>query len=91
MLVFFSVGVFFTYLLALFSLPRLREALGPRLWPALRTIALEYIALVFAVDLIVDPLLAVGVGKFPISYLPFVLMLLAGVGLRIVAFARASL
>jgi hypothetical protein len=42
-LIFFSAGLFCTYLLALFSLPRLREALGPRLWQIPRTIALEYI------------------------------------------------
>ena len=31
-MVFFWVGIFCTYLLALFSLPRLRDALEPRLW-----------------------------------------------------------
>jgi hypothetical protein len=85
-LIFFSIGLLCTYLLALFSLPRLREALGPRLWRALRVIALEYIALVFAADFILLPLRAVT--KYPPSYLPFALMLVAGVGLRVAAFAK---
>ena len=55
-MVFFWVGIFCTYLLALFSLPRLREALGTRLWRTSRTIALEYIAIVFAADFIAGPL-----------------------------------
>jgi hypothetical protein len=87
-LVFFSVGLLCTYLLALFSLPRLREALGPRLWRTLCMIALEYIAFVFAADFILIPLRAGGLSKYPLSYLPFALMLVAGVGLRIAAFAR---
>ena len=44
-MVFFWIGIFCTYLLALFSWPRLRDALGPRLWRIFRTIALEYIAI----------------------------------------------
>jgi hypothetical protein len=47
---FFWVGIVFTYLLALFSLPRLRDAMGSRLWRISMVIALNYIALVFAVD-----------------------------------------
>ena len=87
-LVFFSVGLVCTYLLALFSLPRLREALGPRLWRTFRTIALEYIALVFAVDFILGPLQSVGLGKYPLSYLPFAVMLTVGAGLRIAALVQ---
>jgi hypothetical protein len=55
-MVFFWTGIVCTYLLALFSLPRLRDALGPRLWRAFCIIALEYIALVFAADFILLPL-----------------------------------
>ena len=92
-LVFFSVGLLCTYLFALFSLSQLREALWPRLWRTFRTIALEYIALVFAVDFVLDPLQA-GVVKpiYLLTYLPFALMLGAGVGLRIAAlFAKRGL
>src|SRR5262249_25103285 len=51
-LVFFWVGVLCAYLLALFSLPQLHDVLGQRLRRILRTIAVEYIALVFASDFI---------------------------------------
>jgi hypothetical protein len=81
-MVFFWIGIFCTYLLALFSLPRLRSALDPRLWRILRAIALEYIAIVFTADFI--SLHAHALGK--LSYLPFALMLLGGAGLRLAAF-----
>ena len=74
-MIFFWVGILCTYLLALFSWPRLRDALGPRLWLIFRTIAIEYIALVFAADFILGPLETRGFGKYPLSYLPFALML----------------
>jgi hypothetical protein len=90
-MLFFWVGIFFAYLLALFSLPGLRDALGPRLWHVVLTLAIEYIALVFAVDFILDPLQAAGVGKYPLSYVPFVVMLVGAALLRLTAFARTSL
>lgn len=86
-MIFFWVGILCTYLLALFSLPRLRDALGPRLWRLFLTISLEYIAIVFAADFILGPLHAAGLGKYPLTYLPFALMLVAGAGLRVAAFA----
>jgi len=85
-MMFFWVGIIFTYLLALFSLPRLREALGPRLWRMFLMIALNYIALVFAADFIQGPLETRGIANYPLSYLPFSLMLVGGVGLRVAAF-----
>lgn len=81
---FFWIGIFCTYLLALFSLPRLQDALGPRLWRILRTIALEYIAIVFAADFIT--LHSQNLGRHPLSYLPFALLLVSAAGLRFVAF-----
>jgi hypothetical protein len=83
-MVFFWVGIFCTYLLALFSLPRLRNSLEPRLWRILRTIALEYIAIAFTADFIT--LHAHELGKHPLGYLPFALVLVSGAGLRFVAF-----
>jgi hypothetical protein len=83
-MVFFWIGIFCTYLLALFSLPRLQDALGPRLWRILRTIALEYIAIAFAADFVT--LQSQNLGKHPLSYLPFALMLVSAAGLRFVAF-----
>jgi hypothetical protein len=90
-MLFFWVGIFCAYFLALFSLPGVRDALGPRVWRIILALALEYIALVFAVDFIIDPLQAVGGGKYPVSYVPFVIMLAGGVLLRLTAFARTSL
>jgi hypothetical protein len=87
-MIFFWVGVLGTCLLALLSLPRLRDALGLRLWRILLIIALEYIALVFADDFILEPLQDGGYGTFPLSYLPFAVMLVGGAGLRFAAFAR---
>jgi hypothetical protein len=49
---------------------------------------MQYIALVFAVDFIVDPLQASGVDRYPLSYLPFVMMLVGGAALRIAARLR---
>jgi hypothetical protein len=90
-MVFFWVGIICTYLLALFSLPRLRDALGPRLWRISCMIAMEYIALVFFVDFIRIPFRRDGLGNYPLSYLPFALMLVGGVGLRVASFARHRL
>jgi hypothetical protein len=88
---FFWAGVACTGLLTLFSLPWLRAALGPRLWRILCAGALEYIALVFAVDFILIPLRGGGVEKYPSSYLPFAVMLAAGAGMRLAAFARRTM
>jgi hypothetical protein len=90
-MIFFWVGIVCTYLLALFSWPRLRDSLGPRLWRTILTIALNYIALVFAGDFVVGPLRAGGLAKYPLSYVPFALMLVSGVGLRLVAFLQRRL
>jgi hypothetical protein len=90
MLVFWA-GILCTYLLALFSWPRLRDALGARLWRILRTIAMEYIAYVFAVDFILIPLYEHGVGGYPPSYVPFAVMLVGGAGLRIAASVHSRL
>ena len=84
-MVFFWVGTFCTYLLALFSLPPLRGRLAPRLWRTFRTIAVEYIALVFVADFIVFPVLNNGLNKYPLTYLPFALMIVSGVGLRVLS------
>jgi hypothetical protein len=74
-----------SYLLALFSLPRVRDAMGPLLWRISLVIALNYIALVFAADFIEGPLKRGGIANYPLSYLPFALMLIAGAGLRVAA------
>jgi hypothetical protein len=84
-MLFFWAGVFATYALALFSLPRLHQLLGPRLWRIGCELALQYIALVFADDFIIEPLRAAGPDKYPLSYLPFVVLLGGGAVLRLAA------
>jgi hypothetical protein len=49
---------------------------------------MQYIALVFAVDFIVEPLVVNGPDKYPLTYLPFVIMLLGDTCLRLVAHNR---
>jgi hypothetical protein len=88
LMLFFWVGVLCTYALALLSLQRLRDALGPRVWQIAMELALQYIMLVFADDFIVEPLRAGGADKYPLSYVPFVVMLVGGVGLRLAARLR---
>jgi hypothetical protein len=87
-MLFFWAGVLCTYGLALFSLPRMRDWLGPRLWRLLCEGALQYIVLVFADDFIVEPLRANGADKYPLSYLPFAAALVGGVLLRAAAQVR---
>lgn len=90
-MLFFWVGILCTYLLALFSWPLLRDALHPRLWRTLRTIGMEYIALAFAADFILGPMQSHGLGKYPLTYVPFALVLVGGAGLRLAAFAQRQL
>lgn len=84
MLVFWA-GVVCTYALALLSQPRLRSWLGSRVWRISCEGAMQYIALVFVVDFIVEPLKANGPDKYPPTYLPFAIMLVGGAFLRFVA------
>jgi hypothetical protein len=88
---FFWVGILCTYLLALFSVPGFRELLGPQLWRVFRAAALEYIALVFAADFILGPLQASRPKYAVLTYLPFALLLVGGVGLRVLVVARYQL
>ena len=87
-MVFFWVGIFCTYFLALISLPQIHGALGPILWRILRTVATEYIALVFAADFILLQLQPRGHHIYSLSYLPFAFMLIAGAALRVGAHLR---
>lgn len=85
-MIFFWVGMLCTYLLALLSLPQLRNALSPRLWGVLRTASMEYIALAFAADFILGPLQTTGLSTLILpTYLPFALLLVGGMALRVAA------
>jgi hypothetical protein len=61
------------------------------LWQICLLIALNYIALVFAADFIEEPLKRGGIAHYPLSYLPFALMLVGGICLRVAAFAHRKL
>ena len=86
---FFWVGILGAYLLALFSVPAVRDAINPRIWRTFRTIGMEYIALVFADDFIRIPLQEHGVTRYPLTYVPFALMLIGGLALQVTVFVRS--
>jgi hypothetical protein len=50
LLVFFGIGIFWTYLLALLSIPLISKVMGPTVWRIVRTVGVEYIAIVFFYD-----------------------------------------
>ncbi len=90
LLVFFGIGVFFIYLLALLSVSApLRAALGPRMWRIVRTVGTEYIAFTFLAEFAVKSR-QTGAASFLI-YLPFVVLGLAGPLLRLAAFVKRCL
>jgi hypothetical protein len=84
--IFFGIGAAWAYVLALFSIPRLRLALGPRNWWLLSNVGMNYVAYAFIVDFLQQPLH--GGVKHIIEYLPFAVLSLAGPGLRLVAYMQ---
>jgi hypothetical protein len=82
-LIFFGIGVLFTYLLALLSIQRISARLDPKLWRWVRTIGVEYISLNFLVDFATNPFS----GGLPhlAAYLPFTVLAIAGPLLRLAA------
>jgi hypothetical protein len=87
-LIFFGIGIFWIYLLALLSVKRFSAMLGPRIWRLIRTLGVEYIAFVFLVDFAKNPYQD-GVLSL-IAYLPFQAMAVAGPLLRIAAAAKRA-
>lgn len=84
--IFFGIAATCTYLLALFSVPRLQRALGASGWWLLRIVGLNYIAFAFAVDFVRLP--ASASAKYLMGYLPFVLLSVGGPVLRLAAFGQ---
>ena len=84
-LIFFGIAVFWTYLLALLSIRSLAAKFDPKLLRALRTIGVEYIALVFLVDFAKNPFQS---GMDFVIYMPFIMLAIAGPLLRIAAVAK---
>jgi hypothetical protein len=85
-LILFGVGAFWVYFLALLSIHRLAAKLDPKLLRILRTVGVEYIALVFLVDFATNPFQG-GIVNL-ISYLPFLSLAIAGPLLRFAAAAK---
>jgi hypothetical protein len=82
--VFFGIALFWTYLLALFSINRLRKVLNPLGVWLLSNIGMNYVAYAFAVDFIKYPF-EPGV-KYLAEYLPFAVLAVVGSILRLSPF-----
>jgi hypothetical protein len=82
-LIFFGIGVFWTYLIAILSFKRFAAKLNARTCRILRTIGVEYIALAFFVDFFKSPFQD-GFAHIA-SYAPFVVLSVAGPLLRLAA------
>lgn len=79
LIVFFLIGIFWTYLLAIFSFGGLSKALGSRGWRILRFVGLNYILFAFAFDFVpvaIRESVHAGVWRF-IQYAPFATMSVA--------------
>jgi len=74
--VFFSPPLACIYILALFSIRPLRQALGRIGWPLLRSLAMTWIAYAFATDFLRIP--PYGWVRYSIEYLPFAVLSVAG-------------
>ncbi len=82
----FGIAALFTYVLALLSIPRVRKALPVFLWPPIRAVATNYIAIAFILDFAKSPK---GDFRAAIEYLPFAAFAIGGLILNLVAQARA--
>jgi hypothetical protein len=82
----FGVAACCVYGLALFSIAKLQHWLGPRAWSALRFLAMNYIACVFADDFLrVSPSFAL---DYVLVYLPFAVLTVAGPALYFTALIK---
>jgi hypothetical protein len=80
LLIFFSIGIFFTYLLALLSIRPISGMLGPTFWRIVRTVGVEYIAIVFFYDFARNPIHGI---RSIVFYVPFLSLAVAGPLLRL--------
>jgi hypothetical protein len=86
--VIFGIAAVFTYLLALLSISRVREALPPALWPRIRFVAMNYIALAFLLDFMKLPSDDL---RQNLLYLPFATLAITGPILRFAAWVYDGL
>jgi len=83
--VIFGIALAFVYLLALFSVDRIRQAVGPSTWLVLRVVGMNYIAFAFTLDFSHGHPLA-QFGDL-ILYGPFLVLSVVGMLLNLVALA----
>jgi hypothetical protein len=89
LLVFFGIGVFFTYLLALLSVTKMSVRLNPLIWRIVRTVGVEYISLVFIADFYKRPF---DEGLFKALYYgPFLALALVAPVLRWAAYVKRAI
>ena len=91
--VFFGLGVVWTYVLALFSFKRPSRAIGSACLRIIRTVGVEYIAAAFSVDFVLGPLMNDLLQKQPktiLVYLPFSVLAVTGLALRLIALAERA-
>jgi hypothetical protein len=82
----FGIGAFCVYSLALLSIARLQQWIGPRAWAAFRFLAMNYIACAFADDFLrVAPTLTI---DYLLTYLPFALLAMASPALYFAALVK---
>jgi hypothetical protein len=72
----------------LLSIDRLQHLVGPKGWPLLRTVGLNYIAFAFAVDFLRYPPHVSA--EYLIGYLPFTVFSVGGPMLRLAALAQRA-
>lgn len=82
----FGIAVFWTYLLALLSIGRLRQMVGHTGWGLVSVIGLNYIDAVFAIDFVGAPFHADL--KYLIGYFPFAVLAILGPLIRVGAIMR---
>src|ERR1700677_3658220 len=91
LLVFFMIGIFWTYLLAVLSFGGLARALGPILWRLVRVLGMNYILIAFGYDFVLSVVHngVVHQGfKYLVEYVPFAAMSVAAPVLSFAAAVR---
>lgn len=88
--IFFSIGMMFTYLLAVLSIANLSKLVGGFVWGWLRFIGLEYIMLAFQADFIPRSFHITNL-QYALAYIPFAIVGLFGTGLRFARWLRPQL
>jgi hypothetical protein len=84
-LIFFGVGIVWTYLLAALSFKAVTAAVGAKLTRGLRTVGVEYLSLVFFVDFDKDPFAS---PERLAYYAPFLALTVVGPLLRLAALGK---